>query len=318
MKCASASKTRQLGRHRSAAPGTRDDGAGAAGAATAPRGSRRPRRSCPRRCAARGRVAGSHRASPSRMTSAPAGRACSPKPPPLPWRAVGLECRCRRHHRPRRSRPGRRSRRRVSIGSPNTRCTLTTSRARSTNSGRNGFWLRGFEVAHAGSEVEALPLAWYWSLHSFGGGSARARAGAEHPGDLGGQVGGRPAAVVACRGVVDLERADVLDDAAAHLEALPADPARGRRREVADHLRRRGRDRCGRTPSSCTSARPRSIRHPMVASRVAPDGMIAVHRDAVRSHLGGDRLGERERARLRRGVVRLPGAAVDQEARWPC
>ena len=85
--------------------------------------------------------------------------------------------------------------------------------------------------------------------------------------------GADPAPVVALEGAVDLPRSHVLDHPAADLEALAGQPSGGRGGEVADHLG--DVHRVGRVERRDSSARARSIRQPMVARRVAADGMIA-------------------------------------------
>ena len=204
MKCESASKTRSSGAIVSLDEHG-DDGAGAAGAATGspsgPRGCPRPRRSCPPTMRRSGSIAGTQVTSPSRTTNAPTrGVRCSPEaaavalrwpsgptvpvppPPPPPDRrgrdhehAVALD-RLAEHALHRDAVVGLLD----SSGGPRLR-------------------LRGSSRSlMLGSRASRrLPLAWYWSDHSFGGGSAGRGAGAEHPGDLGGEVGGGPAAVVA-------------------------------------------------------------------------------------------------------------------------
>ena len=62
--------------------------------------------------------------------------------------------------------------------------------------------------------------------------------------------------------------------------------------------------------SSATAA---LVRQPMCGEPRRTRRHDRVHRDAVRRDLGGERLAEREDAGLRRDVVRLPGAAVEQE-----
>src|SRR6266536_4063501 len=90
--------------------------------------------------------------------------------------------------------------------------------------------------AGSSSSLVAFPVFAVLVLPVLGRWVGALGAGAEQAGHLGGELAGGPAPVVALGLGVDLPGPDVLDDSAPHLEALPRQPARRRRREVADHL----------------------------------------------------------------------------------
>src|SRR5215211_7995175 len=121
-----------------------------------------------------------------------------------------------------------------SIGVPYTRCTVMVSVARARIS-----WMsmsppvrrstRRCGRRRAPRAVLLLPF-----LRRRVGAMRR---GAEQPRQLSAHVGDRPAAVVALDQVAPLERSEVLDAPAAHLECLTADPLRVRRGEIRRELR---------------------------------------------------------------------------------